>query len=100
MRIAGVIKQSDVERLGIGTDSTVGSESAARAGLVLLENNLVDRRTLLGALRCYYLICTGWLNMQQGIIALNHFFHKSCSFDEVLQELNWTMRTNFKEAED
>jgi len=100
MRIAGVIKQADAERLGIGADSAPGSESAARAGMVLLQNEIVDKRTLLGALRCYYLICTGWLNMQKAIIALNNFFHKSCSFDEVLRELNWTVRTNFKEAED
>jgi len=99
LRIAGLIQQSDIEALPISKEDKPGSEDAFRTARSLTEKGLIDKRTFLGTLRCYYLVLKGWLDMQQGIIALNYFQHKNCTFDEVLQELKWTVRTHVKEDE-
>ncbi|HEY9733341.1 MAG TPA: hypothetical protein V6C89_15590 [Drouetiella sp.] len=98
LRVAGLLEQADVERIKLD-EGVASSADAFKSARILLDTNLIDKRTFLGALRCYYLILGGWLNMQQGIIALNYFHHQSCSFDEVLHELKWTVRTHTKEPE-
>ena len=99
LRVAGLIQQTDLEQAKIEPDAKPSSEDAFRTARILVEKGLIEKRTFLGALRCYYLILSGWLNMQQGIIALNYFHHKDCSFDEVLHDLKWTVRTHMKEQE-
>jgi hypothetical protein len=99
LRIAGVIKQADLEKIPLISEAEASSEDAILTASKLIEEELLDIRIFLGSLRCYFLVLTGWLNLQQGIIALNYFQHKNCSFDEVLHELKWTVRTYEKEQE-
>ena len=99
LRVAGIIEPADMEKVPPLVVAKASSEDAFRTARVLVGQGLLDKRTFLGALRCYYLILTGWLNLQQGIIALNYFQHKECSFDDVLLELKWTVRTYEKEQE-
>lgn len=66
---------------------------AITTGEQLLRSEAIDERVYCGSLRCYFLIASGWLTMQQGIIALNYFHRRSSTFDEVVQELGWTVHT-------
>jgi hypothetical protein len=99
LRVAGLIQQADIEIVSPLSKAKASSEDAFRTARLLFERGLIDRRTFLGTLRCYFLILSGWLNLQQGIIALNYFQHKQCTFDDVLLELRWTVRTHEKEQE-
>jgi hypothetical protein len=96
LRLAGLIQQADVETLGIAFGALASSSDAFGTADLVLAHGLIDKRTCLGALRCYFLISTGWLNVQQGIIALNYFEHKQCSLDEALHALRWAVRTHFR----
>ncbi len=100
LRLAGLIQQADVEKLGIAAGAPPSSQDAFGTADLLLAHRLIDRRICLGALRCYFLISTGWLSVQQGIIALNYFEHKSCSFDEALHALRWAVRTHIRTEEE
>jgi hypothetical protein len=101
LRLAGLIQQADVESLGIALGAPATSADAFGTADLVLTHGLIDKRTCLGALRCYFLIATGWLNVQQGIISLNYFEHKQCSFDEALHALHWAVRTHIRtEAEE
>jgi hypothetical protein len=92
LKVAGLIDPSET-RFDLAKSLAPSSSDALYTGRTLMQDGLIDRRVYLGSLRCYYLIATGWLNMQQGIIALNYFHHKDCTFDNVLQELKWTVKT-------
>lgn len=91
MKVAGLINPTD-QNFGMSVPF-VQTPDVHRTARMLLTNGIIDERVYLGSLRCFYLISTGWLNMQQGIIALNYFHHKNCSFDDVLFELRWALRT-------
>jgi hypothetical protein len=99
LRIAGVVKQEDLENIPLIAEAQASSEDAILTASKLIEEELLDIRMFLGSLRCYFLVLTGWLNLQQGIISLNYFQHKNTSFDDVLLELKWTVRTYEKEGE-
>jgi hypothetical protein len=99
LRIAGVVKQEDLENIPLIAEAEASSEDAILTASKLIEEELLDIRMFLGSLRCYFLVLTGWLNLQQGIISLNYFQHKNTSFDDVLLELKWTVRTYEKEGE-
>lgn len=98
LKVAGLIAPSE-SRTDNG-DSAPSADDAHTTAATLLEDEMLDERLYFGSLRCYYLIATGWLSMQQGIIALNYFHHKTCSFDEVLHELKWTIRTFRRSADE
>jgi hypothetical protein len=100
LRLAGLIQLADVERLGIALGAEPSSADAFVTADLVLSRALIDRRTCLGALRCYFLIATGWLSVQQGIISLNYFEHKQCSFDEALHGLRWAVRTHIRTEEE
>lgn len=95
LRIAGVVQQKDIEQLSIEKSVKPSSLDAQQMAKALFKSGVIDERTMYGALRCYFLIATGWLNVQQGIIALNYFFlHPPLNFDEVLYDLSWTVGIN------
>lgn len=91
MKVAGLINPAD-HNYGLDVPF-VQTPDVHRTARMLMTNGIIDERVYLGSLRCFYLISSGWLNMQQGIIALNYFHHKNCSFDDVLYELRWAVRT-------
>ena len=95
LRVAGIIGQKDIDQIvdAMEKEDAATSEDAINVARRLLELGLLDERTFHGSLRCYFLIASGWLNMQQGIIALNYFHHRGCEFDDVMYELKWTVRT-------
>jgi hypothetical protein len=95
LKVAALVDPSET-RFDAGRSEGASSADAHRTANELLDDELIDERLYLGALRCYYLIATGFLNMQQGIIALNYFHHKDCSFDDVLRELKWTFRMHIR----
>jgi hypothetical protein len=99
LRMAGIVKQEDLENIPLIAEAEASSEDAILTASKLIEEELLDIRVFLGSLRCYFLVLTGWLSLQQGIISLNYFQHKSSSFDEVLLELKWIVRTYEKEDE-
>lgn len=99
LRVAGIIGQPEIDALQpeIQKEKTPNFQDAFHIAQVLLDKEVLDERTYYGSLRCFFLLAIGWLNMQQGIIALNLFHHRQCTFDEVLQELNWTVRTHVRQ---
>jgi len=101
LRVAGIIGQPEIEILKpeIEKEKSPNFQDAFNIAQFLLDRGALNERTYYGSLRCFFLLAIGWLNMQQGIIALNLFHHHQCTFDEVLQELNWTVRTHVREAE-
>jgi hypothetical protein len=99
LRVAGVLQHSDIELSDIDSHGKPSSQDAIRSAEKLLNNGFVDERVYHGSLRCYFLLATGWLSMQQGIIALNYFSHKEgLSFDEILADLEWTVKTRMPES--
>lgn len=99
LRVAGIIGQPEIESIKaeIGKANSPNFQDAFNIAQVLLDQGVLTERTFYGSLRCFFLLAIGWLNMQQGIIALNLFHHRQCTFDEVLQELNWTVRTHVRQ---
>jgi len=98
MKVAGLINPTD-QNFG-NSAPFIQTKDVHRTARMLMTNGIIDERVYLGSLRCFYLISTGWLNMQQGIIALNYFHHKSCSFDDVLFELRWAVRTYLRSGDE
>ncbi len=97
LRVAGLLQHSDIELSDIHKGIRPSSADAKSSASALLNNGFIDERTYYGSLRCYFLVAIGWMNIQQGIIALNYFSHQAeMTFDEVLQELGWTLRTRPK----
>lgn len=100
LRVAGLLQHSDIELSDIRKGVEPSSVDAKTSANGLLNNGFIDKRTYHAALRCYFLCATGWMSIQQGIIALNYFSHQAkFTFDEVLQELDWTVRTRPQFAE-
>lgn len=101
LRVAGLIGQPEMDKVKVQLDAhhVPSFKDAFLVAEALLNKEILDDRTYYGSLRCFFLIAIGWLNMQQGIIALNYFHHRKCSFDEVLQELNWTIKTHVREVD-
>ncbi len=100
LRVAGLIGQPEIDQIKseINRQTAPNFKDAFDIAQLLLDKELLDERTYYGSLRCFFLLATGWLNMQQGIIALNLFHHRQCTFDEVLQELRWTVRTHVRQT--
>lgn len=97
LRLSGLIEHSEIELCMLDRTSPPSSQGALDSGRKLLDAGVIDRRIYLGSLRCYFLIATEWLDIQQGIISLNYFFNNSHeSFEDVLHDLGWTVKT-FKE---
>ncbi len=92
LRIVGILDKQVLERCGIGSDRKHGSKDAIEVGRILLKKGEVDSRTIFAALRCYYLMGTGWLTMEQGTCALAGFVAESSSqsFDTFLQKQEWS----------
>lgn len=101
LRVAGLIGQPEIDQIQaeIDKEKSPNFRDAFNVAKVLLDKGVLDERTYYGSLRCFFLLAIGWLNMQQGIIALNMFHHRQCTFDEVLEELNWTVRTHVRQVE-
>jgi len=98
MKVAGLINPTEQN---FGNNAPfIQTPDVHRTARMLMTNGIIDERIYLGSLRCFYLLSTGWLNMQQGIIALNYFHHKNCTFDDVLFELRWAVRTFVRPGED
>jgi hypothetical protein len=95
MKVAGLINPAD-QNFGMDVPF-IQTADVHRTARMLMTNGIIDERVYLGSLRCFYLISSGWLNMQQGIIALNYFHHKKGSFDDVLFELRWAVHTYSRE---
>jgi hypothetical protein len=91
MKVAGLINPTD-EHFG-NSVPFIQTADVHKSARMLMTNGIIDERVYLGSLRCFYLLSTGWLNMQQGIIGLNYFHHKNCTFDDVLFELRWAVHT-------
>lgn len=94
LRIVNVIDKSALQRSGLEPDrkDKSGSADAIIVGKALLKAREVDSRTLFAALRCYYLMGTGWLSMEQGTCALAGFVADTTSqqsFDAYLQQQEW-----------
>lgn len=101
LRVAGLLQHSDIELSDIPKVAQASSADAKSSAGRLLSNGFIDQRTYFGALRCFYLIGCGWMSVQQAIIALNYFSNqKDTSFDDVLLELKWTLRTRPRFASD
>jgi len=99
LRVAGVLQHSDIELTDIESGRKPSIADALEAAAKLTQNGFIDKRTYYGALRCYFLMATGWLSIQQGIIALNYFAHKKhLTFDEIMLELDWTVQTHNRRA--
>jgi hypothetical protein len=100
LRVAGLIGQPEIDQIKeeIGKPAIANFQDAFAIAQLLLDKNLLNEKAYYGSLRCFFLLATGWLNMQQGIISLNLFHHRQCTFDEVLQELKWTVRTHVRET--
>ncbi len=97
LRLAGLVEHSEIELCMLDRASPPSSQGALDSGRKLLDAGVIDRRIYLGSLRCYFLIATEWLDIQQGIIALSYFHNNSHeSFEDVLHDLGWTVKT-FKE---
>jgi len=99
LRVAGVIDNAAVERLNVEKSGKPSSNDAFAVGKTILEKGILKDWVCFGALRCYFLIATGFLNIQQGIVALNYMQQKNCSFDEALVDLHWTIRTFIRDDE-
>ncbi|HEY9678473.1 MAG TPA: hypothetical protein V6C76_10720 [Drouetiella sp.] len=99
LRVAGLIGQPELDSIKTEVEraSKPSFKDAFHVGQALSDKGYIDEHTFFGSLRCFYLLAIGWLNMQQGIIALNLFHHRQCTFDEVLQELNWTVKTHVRQ---
>jgi hypothetical protein len=94
LRVAGLLEHSDIELSDIAHTAAPSSADAKASAWALLSNGFMNRHTYFGALRCYFLVATGWMSIQQAIIALNYFSnHPEFTFDQVLSELKWTLRT-------
>ncbi|MBS1956289.1 MAG: hypothetical protein JST89_19035 [Cyanobacteria bacterium SZAS-4] len=94
LRVASLLQHSDIELSDIPKTGTASSADAKSSAGRLLSNGFIDQRTYFGCLRCYYLVSNGWMSIQHAIIALNYFSNQQgLSFDEVLLELKWTLRT-------
>jgi len=94
LRVSGLLQHSDIELSDIPKTALASSADARASAGRLLGNGFMDQRTYFGGLRCYYLVAIGWMSIQHAIIALNYFAnHQDLSFDDVLVELKWTLRT-------
>lgn len=102
LRVAGLVQHSDIELSDIPiTGPEASSADAKSTAGSLLKNGFIDERTYFGCLRCYYLVAIGWMSIQQAIIALNYFSNQTTtSFDDVLLELKWILRTRPRFASD
>lgn len=101
LRVAGMLQHSDIELSDIERDVKPSMLDAVLSAKKFLQNGFIDERTYYGSLRCYFLMASGWLNIQQGMIALNYFHHKThLKFDEILYELDWAVRTRPQLPED
>ncbi|MBS2003184.1 MAG: hypothetical protein U0103_26100 [Candidatus Obscuribacterales bacterium] len=101
LRVAGLLQHSDIELSDIPNTAEASSADAKASAGRLLKNGFIDQRTYFGGLRCYFLVATGWMNIQQAIIALNYLSNqKESSFDDVLFELNWTIKSRPRFASD
>lgn len=94
--VSGLIGHSNIELSNIPATEP-GSHDALVTARTFRSNGFIDERIFHGSLRCYFLLGTGWLNIQQAIVALN-YFHKQerVSFDDVLLELRWTIKTHIR----
>ena len=73
LRVTGIIDNRAVDMLKLEKGTQPTSKEAVQAAKTLMSNGIVEERLAHGALRCYFLLCCGWLNIQQAIIALQPF---------------------------
>jgi hypothetical protein len=93
LRVAGMINNQVIDLLRIEHKTPPSSQDAFDTAHTILSNGVLSERSVNGASRCYFLLATGWLNIQQAIVALSYFRRRDCDFDTVLQELQWTIKT-------
>lgn len=98
LRVTGIIDNRAVDMLKLEKGTKPTSKEALQAAKTLMSHGLVDERLAHGTLRCYFLLCSGWLNIQQAMIALHHFKARGTTFDQLIQEFNWSLRTFTSDA--
>lgn len=91
--VAGLVSSQLIDSFNLGVDVEPSSADALKTAKILLNQTALNEHQCYGALRCYFLVASGWLNMEQAILALNSFKRRELSFDEVLEELKWTAKT-------
>ncbi len=93
LRVTGIIDNRAVDMLKLEKGSKPTSKEALQAAKTLISHGLIDERLAHGAIRCYFLLSSGWLNIQQAIIALHHYKARGTNFDQLLQDFNWSLKT-------
>jgi CBS domain-containing protein len=88
LKAAGIVTEDDIK-----SAIDLSARNSALIGKILLVTGLINEQTLHASLRAQFLVREGFLRMEQAIIALNHCEKHSCSFDDAIQELGWTMPT-------
>lgn len=72
------------------------SVSLAELGQRLINGELIDEFTFHNACRCQFLMRTGFLALEQGIVVLNHCRTRRIPVDAALRELNWIAQTKME----
>lgn len=91
--IGGLVSSQLIDSFNLEVDVEPSSADALKTAKILLDQKALNEHQCYGALRCYFLVASGWLNMEQAILALNSFKRWELSFDEVLEDLKWTAKT-------
>ncbi len=98
LRVTAIIDNRAVDMLKLEKGTKPTSKEAVQTAKTLISHGLLEERLAQGALRCYFLLASGWLNIQQAIIAMHHFKTRGDNFDHLLQEFNWSLKTFIKDA--
>lgn len=70
--------------------------SLAELGQRLIAGELIDEFTFHNACRCQFLMRTGFIGLEQGIVVLNHCRTRRIPVDTALRELNWIAQTKME----
>jgi uncharacterized protein (DUF3820 family) len=93
LTVCNLVDSQSLEYLPLSSDVDAGSADAFKTAEILLAHSVLSEHLCYGALRCYFLVATGWLNVEQAVLAMNQFKRRQISFDEVLQILKWAAKT-------
>ncbi|HEY9773408.1 MAG TPA: hypothetical protein V6C81_06325 [Planktothrix sp.] len=84
LQLAGLITPGDIE-----TAVRLGSKDSQIMGRMLVHAEILAAPIVLIAQQSNDLICQGYLNTEQGIMALKTCQASDCSLDDVFSQLNW-----------
>ncbi|PWT97369.1 MAG: hypothetical protein C5B53_08155 [Candidatus Melainabacteria bacterium] len=93
LTVCNMVDNQSLEYLPLNSNVEAGSADAFKTAEILLSHSVLSEHLCYGALRCYFLVATGWLNVEQAVLAMNQFKRRQISFDEVLQILKWAAKT-------